>query len=85
MVSLQDQTDSIPLGLVMRVETTKHEERALPGYLIVCKDFRTVSVFFLHPESLETMNSLFKHILFPPKIRYHIIALFCSQCNRHTD
>ncbi len=60
----------MPLGLVMRVEPAKHEERGLSGYLVVCKDFRTISLFFLHPEALETMSSLFKHVLFPPKLRY---------------
>jgi hypothetical protein len=53
-----------------KVESAKHEERDLSGFLLSCKDFRVISLFFLHPESLGTINSLFKHLLFPPKIGY---------------
>jgi hypothetical protein len=59
----------VPLGLVSRVESAKHEERNLAGYSLVCKDFRTISIFFLHTEARETLNAHFKQALFPQKIR----------------
>ena len=64
------QDESVPLSLLAKVESAKHEERDLSGFLLSCKDFRVISLFFLHPESLGTINSLFKHLLFPPKIGY---------------
>lgn len=59
----------------MRVEGAKHAQRGLIGYLLACKDFRTISLFFLNPEELESVSLLFKHILFPTTIRYGRVQL----------
>jgi hypothetical protein len=65
----QQQSESVPFGLLARVENATHEKRGLPGYLLVCKDFRVISIFFLSTESLDAMNLLFKRHLFPSKLR----------------
>jgi hypothetical protein len=67
--AVQDACEFVPLGLVSRVESAKHEDRNLPGYSLVCKDFRTISIFFLHTEALEALSAHFKQVLFPQKIR----------------
>jgi hypothetical protein len=69
ILTIEAQSESVPFGLLARVENATHEKRGLPGYLLVCKDFRVISIFFLSTESLDAMNLLFKRHLFPSKLR----------------
>lgn len=63
-------SQSVPLALLKKVENAHDEQRNLYGFLLPCKDLRTIAIYFLNPESLGTINSLFKHFLFPQKIGY---------------
>jgi len=59
----------VPLGLIEKLENGKHKEKQLDGFFLGCKDFRTISIFFVDSESVEMMASYFKKYLFPLKIR----------------
>ncbi|ELR15047.1 uncharacterized protein ACA1_214350 [Acanthamoeba castellanii str. Neff] len=63
---------SVPLALVMRVTLARHEERNLQGLALTCKDFRTITLYFIHPEHQLNLSALLKQNLFPA----HIFDLF---------
>lgn len=58
----------MPLGLLMDMKSAKHEDR-LPGFVFAAKDFRTVSMFFVHARAAEAIGALLKRYLFPLRIQ----------------
>jgi hypothetical protein len=72
--------ESVPLAMVMRIEPARHEERNLAGFVLECKDFRAVSMFFLRPEPVKTLTNLFKQHLFPQQITYAITTVLIFSC-----
>ncbi len=62
----------MPLAMVMKVEQVRHAEQDLPGFALKCKDFRSVSVFFLTAELHKAISAIFKQRLCPAKLSYGI-------------
>jgi hypothetical protein len=60
----------VPLAVVVKLEQAKHEERHLLGFLLTCKDLRIISLFFLQPQAYKATQKIFKHFLFPTKLKY---------------
>jgi len=61
--------------MAMRVEPARHEERNLAGFVIECKDFRTLSMFFLYPEPVKALTNLFKQHICPQQILYAFLRM----------
>jgi hypothetical protein len=66
----QKKKNSVPLAVVVKLDQAKHEERHLLGFLLTCKDFRIISLFFLQPQAHKATQKIFKHFLFPTKLKY---------------
>jgi hypothetical protein len=68
------------LALIMKVTLARHEDRNLPGLALTCKDFRTISLYFIHPEHQLNLSTLLKQTLFPAQILYACfdLSLACS-------
>ncbi|ELR15043.1 Protein-tyrosine-phosphatase [Acanthamoeba castellanii str. Neff] len=64
----QEMSDCVPLAMVMKVEQVRHAEQDLPGFALKCKDFRSVSVFFLTTELHKAISAIFKQRLCPAKL-----------------
>jgi hypothetical protein len=65
-------SDCVPLAMVMKVEQVRHAEQDLPGFALKCKDFRSVTVFFLTTEVHKAISAIFKQRLCPAKLSYDI-------------
>ncbi len=57
------------MGMIFKLENAKHEEKLLLGFILTCKDFRSVSIFCAHPHATKSLQRVFKQCLFPQRIR----------------
>lgn len=67
--AVKKKKNSVPLAVVVKLDQAKHEERHLLGFLLTCKDFRIISLFFLQPQAHKATQKIFKHFLFPTKLK----------------
>jgi hypothetical protein len=64
----QEKNESLPLGLVMKMKTTRHDERGLPGFALTCKDFRCLSFFLVQSDHHKALVTLLKQHACPEHI-----------------
>lgn len=69
----KEKNESLPLGLVMKMKTTRHDERGLPGFALTCKDFRCLSFFLVQSDHHKALVTLLKQHACPEHI-YDVFA-----------
>lgn len=52
----------------MKMKTTRHDERGLPGFALTCKDFRCLSFFLVQSDHHKALVTLLKQHACPEHI-----------------